>query len=1089
MERTKYFDNTKPTDTQLNWTETSRTHAITARMRAGAQFGIVSGFQVTVNGTDPTRLDVAGGTAYSGGNYTTEMFEGQGAGERTSTEVLSPSGAVEYDTAATSVGLVDYTNTVNNYISLVYAEVESYPLAERFYPFTNRDTVVTESFTVSVLSKVNWDALSALELNKRVLVAIVTANGAGVALTNSSINQFMQPKTHPYSTQPSTLTGVTILSVSDETYIGSGSLRYDSSVSSLYWTAPGDAEGTGVAIPSSGNYTLYSDSVAYSILVEVIYANFPAAATIETIYIRSLYGREIPMFSAVDTAHRDMLGTGALTLTNVHALSLNDISEGTFDHADLFHINGISSDADDTQLGCSILAINEQILVNNVGSFRNSFLVDGITYTSLTGVVVGGTGVINFNIVPLPTTGEYLIYVDSAGEVQKVLIGTSLWTTTIKIVDIENTAAGDGEISWDAAARTLDYTAPGDVAGTGDVVYVMDNEMGGTEVEGYYKLYSGTRDNWVLVFCDGDLGITQSTTFAIEKNSTDNPDEAILKLCVVNWVSGTSTLADVRDLRKFVTADTSPLLLEEHDAAGNHTRVLAKSLHVAAYGYGVYGSAHKGAGVIGEAASRYGVAGYAQTGGVYGTAVTNTGVRGIAGVDYGVEGSAAGSYGVYGTAVAFGVFGTATSIGVCGSALSNCGVFGQAVSSAIKGQAAASIGVFGYAVSNTGVYGQALDNTGVHGKANDNYGVYGEAVASDYGVYGTAGRDYGVYGKAVSSFGVFGRALSYGVKGQATSYGVIGDADKYGVHGTAINVAVYGNAEIDTGVYGYASTDYGVKGEAAESYGVYGVASTMGVYGTANEAGVYGSASTSGVEGSASVSIGVYGSAPNYGVKGVAGEVGTPGNFGVIGTAYGNNGVYGSASGILGVAGVASDTAVYGEAANNYGVRGSAGVSHGVYGQAATIGVAGVGVTETGVYGYAPVTGVYGNVLTDYGVYGEATVSFGVYGTARNYGVFGSAGAGGYGLGGQGSLVGVHGVGSGGINAVGVFGSGVSIGVVGTGVIGASFKGTDRGIICSNTFEYAITTTSGKDYCLGEVPISVVGLGLPVYVKIYSTAP
>ena len=116
MERTKYFNETKPTDTQLNWTETSRAHAIIERTRAGDQFGVVEGFQVTVNGTDPTKIDIAGGSAYSGGLYTTQEYDGENAGERISTSTFSPSGTIEYGTAATGVGLADYTNGNDNYV-------------------------------------------------------------------------------------------------------------------------------------------------------------------------------------------------------------------------------------------------------------------------------------------------------------------------------------------------------------------------------------------------------------------------------------------------------------------------------------------------------------------------------------------------------------------------------------------------------------------------------------------------------------------------------------------------------------------------------------------------------------------------------------------------------------------------------------------------------------------------------------------------------------------------------------------------------------------------------------------------------------
>jgi hypothetical protein len=49
MERTEYFNWTRPSQTQLNNTEDTKINAILRRSRSFMQFGIRTGFRITVN--------------------------------------------------------------------------------------------------------------------------------------------------------------------------------------------------------------------------------------------------------------------------------------------------------------------------------------------------------------------------------------------------------------------------------------------------------------------------------------------------------------------------------------------------------------------------------------------------------------------------------------------------------------------------------------------------------------------------------------------------------------------------------------------------------------------------------------------------------------------------------------------------------------------------------------------------------------------------------------------------------------------------------------------------------------------------------
>jgi hypothetical protein len=254
------------------------------------------------------------------------------------------------------------------------------------------------------------------------------------------------------------------------------------------------------------------------------------------------------------------------------------------------------------------------------------------------------------------------------------------------------------------------------------------------------------------------------------------------------------------------------------------------------------------------------------------------------------------------------------------------------------------------------------------------------------------------------SSGTFSGSTSPVVSGTNTGTGSFGQ------------LAATVNSAGDTGVYGSGSS-YG--------FGVYGINTTGtgdGVYGS-GYFGVYGTTASG-------TGAGVYGTGPTWAVVGLNSSNSSTGQLGT--TLF--NGPITYATGVYGKG---SDYGVYGNG-GTYGVYGS-GSSYGLYG--ATTATGGVGVSGNG---------------TSYGVYGTATAtsSLGVYGSG-DVGVsgssltYGSSGALGTSLGGNGT--GVYGAGTG--FGYGVYGVDGMYGVYGmSGLYGVYGKGPLYGVFCDGPY-------------------------------------
>jgi len=1066
MQRTKYFNQTRPTDAQLDWTDNSKVSALRRRLLALSQMGIRAGFEVTVNGVDNTKVDVARGEGYTGGQYLVNTFEGAESGERIGTLTDTVSGEVDTGPLVTAQGLADYTLGVNNYISVVYAENGYYPLTERSFPFTAHLTVFEDSYTVSVLTETDWNALSADDLSNRVLVAIVTAKGAGSALTSADIEQFVQPNTLPTTSQPGVLAGVTIISVSDVTPLGTGTLRWDVASHYLYWTAPGDLEGLATTITASGSFTLVSNSTAYTMVVNVIYAALSAVASAsEDIMVKSLYGRTIPMFSAVDQIHRDMVGTGTASIHNPHKLSINDISGGGFDHANLFHVNGISVDADPGQLECQIDAVNDRVQVTNLGGFFDSFLIAGNTLQTLLNVNVGDYGYAPFDVTPTPAAGAYLIYVDTAGALQKVKIAGytegaapewPLWTTNIKIVDMHNLIVGNGTLSWNATTNTMTYAAPGDGAGTAIRVPYYSTTV-------YYKLYSATITNWILIRVAGTLGGNNSSTFSIVKDETTYPDDEMLKLCVVNWTGGglgSEQLTDLVDTRSYITADVRGPFEEEHDALGKHNKVIQHPFIVAAPSVvGVYGMAAVGDGVDGFSSNGTGGAFRAVVGkGLYASGplggyltAPNTAAQVNAATAYGLEAIAGASIAVHASAPNIAISAEADTALAGNFAAPNTVVKAVAATDTAGWFVARSAAVYGHANLRYGIVGTAdVEYAGLFSAPNKAVEINAAAVtglavnASSIGIIVTASNS-AVYIRASAAYGLIVAASATAVSVAASSDGMYVFADSgYGIEVEAGS----------DGMYVFAYSGYGIEVEAGSGIAIIAHADTVPA--------IQATASSSVIDITAAGADAIF--AVASGSRGAHIIASASAAYGIvaIAPATAGTGVYGS-GGRFGVLGSVS----HGDVANIYGIYGQA-INTSVGKEASAVGVYGRAVSS----GATGVAGEAAHVTHGTGVFGSAgTSGYGVYGTAGTTGI------------------GVFGVAS----YVGVWGTADTIGVIGiANSIGGSFVGV-TGIKVQGTIYYSVPTTDsvagGAATALPASPVAYIPIliaGNTRYFAVYS---
>jgi hypothetical protein len=391
-------------------------NSIAVRHASATTMGVLSGLSVSPASGNPNLLFISSGAGYA------------------------PNGElVVVTTDQNNISLADSTVDAVNYILAIYTEIYGDPQAHEDLG-TTLPTSAVGSFRIAVLTSAQWSALPISDPNlnnnardRSVLLAIVT--GTGGALTQANIQTPTPYPTVLYISQPTSISGVRINSVSPGTQTGTGVLTYTiaSGVRRLQWQAPNDyAGGT-----PSGNITTdttlvltsASSNPVYSIVVSVAQVDLPVdpATITNSITISDIYAQMVPRLSGVDSSHRHMLGSGIATTTNPHALTLEDIGadiNGVLQQHQLtMHANGILDPLEFGQakesLRTTIVSASGQDDVariaplDSITDLNNAVYVNGLRLTGI------GEQFVSFDDVRPNYYELYGIYLQPNGTVYK----------------------------------------------------------------------------------------------------------------------------------------------------------------------------------------------------------------------------------------------------------------------------------------------------------------------------------------------------------------------------------------------------------------------------------------------------------------------------------------------------------------------------------------------------------------------------------------------------------------------------------------------------------------------------------------------
>lgn len=507
--RSLFPDNVKVAGRQLQQESAYRSGEVKDVASAAADFGVVSGLVVTVNGTNNQTIDVATGVAYSP------------RGDRMTK-------------GSSSTGL-SITNTLGtkNYVLVVYDELQSQAESHESAG-TTLNTRATEASRVVVLTESVYNALPQTDLNlgrndkdRAALVAIVTGTGGALSSTN-----IQNATSYPQSLTASAtgIAGVAILQVGQDVPTGTGAITLAVGPTTLAWRSPGDGvAGTPVSISSTGTYTLTSSSVG-SITVSVTYSQLPLVGSTNSVTISTIYTEAVRRFTAVDDRHRSLLGSGLPSAINPHGMTLDDLSPGAAgtleQHQDVMHTNGIVKGS----------STNFLSVVVNTGVAPDSVTVGAASPGDVVYIngrriqAISGSNTITFGD-GTSQAGLYGIYLSQDGVVFKQQVArypnVPTLLTQIQLSRISGVPAGSYNLKIDSGLLTNTIFFGGDdsTSSTIDPAIVASTRIYNADRLGYIDVYAN------LTPTDG----TDSITVLAPPDPSDN-----LLLAFVFW-SGSAT--------------------------------------------------------------------------------------------------------------------------------------------------------------------------------------------------------------------------------------------------------------------------------------------------------------------------------------------------------------------------------------------------------------------------------------------------------------------------------------------------------------------------------------------------------------------
>ena len=508
MDRSLFPNGVLVTNADLKRVESTKSDHIMRNRVDFTSRGVMSGGEITVNLVNTDRIDVAVFTGYTPrGDY------------------------VVGDVANYNISLADSTVGVVNVVCAVYSEafVKNKPHESDGSTYA---TAAEASFRISVYTQADFDNPAVLSptddnlsndaLDRCLVLGKVTATGG--ALTLGSIQSPTDFNSILYANPitPPSMPGVDITYVDTDTTVGTGLLEYQYSAPNyeLRWTAPGSVVGAWVVWSADGSQTV-TDGSGRFIRVYLAVSQMPQSGTFplsENIEVVDLYGQEIPRQSAEDTLHRNKLGTGIVSSTNPHGMSINDLESESLllldEHQDVLHCNGIWKGSLSTVLSTSVTpSVPFDTLYINAPTAGDLFYINGKKLDDIS------NNSIVYNTLP-NTTHMCEVYVTNEGEVQSLLKASYPLLRTVMgtwLVDMSD--------SYPAGSYDLSLT----VSGGAPFVYRFQWDTG-TNVfltEGdddqVIRLYSRNGVSWIDLFVRCSiLGATDAFLPGVVATYTDS---------------------------------------------------------------------------------------------------------------------------------------------------------------------------------------------------------------------------------------------------------------------------------------------------------------------------------------------------------------------------------------------------------------------------------------------------------------------------------------------------------------------------------------------------------------------------------------
>lgn len=494
----------------ITYSDQQRDLQIKQALNDVATNGVVSGLEITVNVVDATKIDIASGYAYT------------------------PRGDLcNLSSPQTALSLASGVLNALNYVCLVYDEVQSLPEAHET-DGTTRYTRAVGSPRVVILDALTYGALPAnsdvLQVNaldRIALIGIVT--GTGGNLTSTAISKPSTFFATLQISQPSNTLGVKIIAVSSTTPTGTGTLSYNYSTHTATWQAPGEGTaGVPTTFTNSGVYTLVANGGS-SIVVNVTYSILPSISTSDTLTVSDLYAQSIPRFTADDSHHRSMMGSGVPTSANPHGMTLDDLSEGASGtlegHQDLEHSNGIVRSSNPNCLAGSVTidtGVNPDTLsvtnfaagdVAYVNGRKIEALISSNTLSFLDGSANAGTYGVYLNQDAIVFKQQIAQFPSDVGLSDK-----------IQILDVQGFTAGTYNLVWTAGS-------PGTISFAGGQAVAPPST---STVNGVKRLYGSNGVSYIDVYVRyaATQAVTETEVITI---SSKPAAEDNIPLCNVPW--------------------------------------------------------------------------------------------------------------------------------------------------------------------------------------------------------------------------------------------------------------------------------------------------------------------------------------------------------------------------------------------------------------------------------------------------------------------------------------------------------------------------------------------------------------------------